>query len=240
MKKLLLPFVLLICLLFNAGMVSAHALYIDTSTKGKIGESQEVRVYYSEFEDRKAEKVADWYSDVAAFQLWLIHPDGEKTQLNTTSKEDHFVSSFTPEKKGAYRLEISHIAEDPGEETAYQFNAFAQVFVGKSSQTPDLTASGPDLVVIQASPDSKAKNVTTYKTYFKGEPKEGIEATLFLPSGGKKTFVSNATGVLELTLEEKGTYFLEATSFHKDESGETKKSPYKSVWRCATQKIEVL
>lgn len=239
MKIKIAPFLIMLFLQMNAGLLHAHALYIDTETSGEVGKAQEVKIYYSEFEDRSIEKVADWYSDVASFKLWLILPDGTREQLSTSEKNDHFVSEFTPEQKGKYRLEISHIAEDPGKETAYQFNAFAEVQVGKSQGLPLLSQNPPDLILLESSP-TKDSNAKTYKTYFKGKPASNISTTVFLPSGEKKTLTSDGEGDLEVMLVEKGIYFLEATSFHKEESGKTKKAPYASVWRCATQKIEVL
>lgn len=239
MKNIQVFIATVLLLLATIGDLQAHALYIDTDASGKVGEKQDVSVYYSEFEDRAVEKVADWYSDVAAFELWLVQPDGQRLKLNTVAKEDHFVSDFTPNQKGKYRLEISHTAADPGEETAFQFNAFAEVWVGKPTKEKLVTQNLPDLLLTEQTL-SKDPKVKTYLTYFKGKPAEGITTTLFLPSGKKKTFTSNAEGAFEINLDEKGTYFLEATSFQKKEAGTTQKAAYESVWRCATQKIEVI
>lgn len=230
-------FLLTTFLMANIGLGHAHALYIDTEDQGTRGKTQEVKVYYSEFADGTVEKVADWYSNVADFELWLVGPDGQRTQLTTTAKEDHFTASFVPEEKGTYRLEISHTAEDPGDKTAYQFNAFAQVWVGKSHKILPVTGNGPELVLIQTSKNNSKTKI--FKTYFKGAPKGEISATLFLPSGETKTVKSNSDGVILLSVAEKGTYFLEATTYHENEAGSTQKAAFESVWRCATQKFEI-
>ncbi|GHA37982.1 hypothetical protein GCM10007103_19450 [Salinimicrobium marinum] len=222
-----------------AGWAHAHALYIDTNTEGTSGKIHEVKIYYSEFAERKAEKVTDWYSNVADFELWLVQPSGKRTKLSTTAHNNHYSANFTPEKNGAYRLEISHVAEDPGDGTAYQFNAFAPVMVGKKGKMIPVTTESPELVLAEEIQNiNSSKRI--FKTYFKGTQKEGITATLFLPSGETKEVKSNSEGILEVELDEKGIYFLEATTYHEDESGKTKKAPYKSVWRCATQKLERL
>jgi hypothetical protein len=237
MKNTKYSFLLVVFLFLTAGSAHAHALYIDTNPEGQTGNKHEVKVFYSEFADRKAEKVTDWYSNLAGFELWLVHPNGKRTKLSTTAHEDHYSADFTPEKNGAYRLEISHLAEDPGDGTAYQFNAFASVIVGGKGKMIPVTAESPELVLaeeLQQTDFSKRM----FKTYFKGEPKAGVTATLFLPSGGIREVKSNSDGILEIPLDEKGIYFLEATTYHEDESGETKKAPYQSLWRCATQKIE--
>ncbi|WP_152425063.1 hypothetical protein [Nafulsella turpanensis] len=204
------------------------------------GKKQEVRIYYSEFKDRTFEKVADWYSDVADFKLWLVQPNGKRVQLPTQAQEDHFTASFVPEQAGSYRLEIGHTAGDPGEGTAYQFNAFAQAWAGEPLEAKRLPvgAAQPELVLAEELQLTAKPATKVFRSYFKGEPVGGISATLFLPSGKTETITSNAEGLLEVELKEKGIYFLEATTYHESEAGRTKKAPYQSVWRCATQKIE--
>lgn len=237
MKNTKYSFLLVVFLFLTAGAVHAHALYIDTKAEGEHAEKQIVKVYYSEFADGTVEKVKDWYSNVADFELWLVHPNGKRTKLSTTAHEDHYSAYFTPDKNGAYRLEISHLAEDPGDGTAYQFNAFAPVIVGGKRKMIPVTAESPELVLAEElqHTDSLKK---IFLTYFKGEPKAGVTATVFLPSGETREVKSNSDGILEIPLNEKGIYFLEASTYHEDESGETKKAPYQSMWRCATQKIE--
>ena len=228
-------------LLLNAGLCQAHALYIDTNPQATLGETQEVKIYYSEFKDRTHEKVADWYSNVAGFELWLVQPNGKRVQLPTAAREDHFTASFVPEQAGNYRLEIGHTAEDPGEGTAYQFNAFAQVWAGESAEPKALpvAADQPELLIVEESQTAAKPGTKVFRTYFKGEPQEGIAATIFLPSGKTETVKSNAEGLFEVELKEKGTYFVEATTFHEKEAGHTGKAPYEAVWRCATQKFEL-
>ncbi len=237
MKNIKNSVLLLMFLFLSAGAAQAHALYIDTKPEGASGKNHEVKVYYSEFADGTVEKVADWYSNVADFDLWLVQPDGKRTRLSTTAHEDHYSANFTPEMNGAYRLEISHVAEDPGGETAYQFNAFAPVVIGKKAGMLPVTAESPELVLAEELQNTDPSK-RAFKTYFKGAPKEGVTATLFSPSGATKEVKSNSEGIFEVELDENGVYFLEATTYHEDEPGKTSKAAYNSVWRCATQKIE--
>lgn len=239
MKNLQFLFLLPAFLLLNVGFSHAHALYIDVSPQATIGEKQEVKIYYSEFKDRTHEKIADWYSNVADFELWLVQPNGKRVQLPTSAREDHFAASFVPKDAGSYRLEIGHTAEDPGEGTAYQFNAFAQVQVGEPAKVLPVAGTQPELLLVEEQQMAVKPGTKVFRAYFKGEPQEGIAATLFLPSGKTETITSNAEGLFEVELKEKGTYFVEATTYHEEEAGNTAKAPYQSVWRCATQKFEL-
>ncbi|MEN7548795.1 hypothetical protein AAG747_12815 [Rapidithrix thailandica] len=234
----------LLCLSFLLSFVSlsyvqAHALYIDTEGSGKLNTKQDVKVYYSEFEDRTNEQISDWYSDVAKFELWLIAPNGKKSKLKTSAQSDHFVAAFTPKKEGVYRLEIHHTAKDPADGTAYQFNAFAQVLIGKSSPVPPVGPNAIGLALIEESVSLKKQPAKIFKTYLNGDIKGDVSVTVFLPSGKEQKVKSNGKGELKINFDEEGIYFIEATTYNKGEAGKTKTTAYQSIWRCATQKISM-
>lgn len=238
MKYIKIITILIVALLCNFTSVQAHALVIETASKGEVGVEQEVKIYYSEFKDGTLEKVSDWYSNVADFKIWLIKPNAERVQLKTKAEDEHFRTVFTPENKGAYRLEISHMAEDPGDKTAYQFNAFAQVNVGEFTNLPVFSTS-PDLVLLESNQVSEQSHNKSFRTYFKGEPKNGVSVAVFYPSGRIEELQTNEKGELEIDFSESGSYFLEATTFDEEEAGKTSKASYDSVWRVATQKISI-
>ncbi len=232
-----LKFVWLFCMavLGLIGTCQAHALYIDTPLEGSVGEKHDVKIYYSEFADRTKEKVSDWFSDVAGCTLWLIHPDGSRTQLETTAYNDHLRAGFIPGQKGIYRLEISHTTAEVPKKTAFQFNAFARVNVGEVKKGTDVSSEQAGFALLHVSrPRDKNKK---FKVLLNGRPAADIEVSLFFPSGKTKPLKSDQDGLLHFTSDEKGIHFLEATRFEKDQAGKTKRAAYSSLWRCATQKI---
>lgn len=237
MKNKLTYIVVTIAFFTQIGVGFSHALYIDTQEVGEIGEAQKVSVYYSEFKDRTHEKVTDWYSDVAEFELWLVSPDGKRMLLETTAKENHFATYFTPKAKGTYRLEINHTAAAVADGTAYQFNTYAQVVVAETSNDLHPVKAKQDLVLLKKI--SAQTTEISFQVYFKGLPKTGISATLFLPSGKTKTLESNTEGIFSFQATEEGIHFIEATTYHEKEAGKTTKEAYTAIWRCATQKFEL-
>lgn len=213
----------------------AHALYIDTPERGAVEEKHEVKIYYSEFADRTREKLSDWFSDVAHCKLWLVHPDGSRTQLKTTAHEDHLQADFIPRQSGIYRLVISHTTAEVPEKTAFEFNAFARVLVGDQKKGENISPAGTAFALLDVSkPGAKDKK---FKVLLNGAPEADVEVSLFSPSGKTKKFKSDKDGLVRFTPEEKGIHFLEATLFQKDLAGKTKQESYTSLWRCATQKI---
>jgi len=224
-------------LLLNMGYAMAHALWIETSIVGKKGAEQEVRIYYGEYAEGVVEKVDDWYSDVKAFELWLIDPAGNKTALETRAGEEYFTAKFTPEMDGVYRLQIGHSAKDLGGEYLYQFNTATQVWVGNAKEA-NLKDTQTDLALLLTSQTKKGlKEPLTFKTFFKGSAKSGVAVSVFSPEGWSKEYKSNESGEVSIETPWKGQYLIEAT-YTEETSGEHHGAPYKFIWRCATQSIK--
>lgn len=219
----------------NVFLAHSHALYIDTNLKGELGQEHQVKVYYSEFADQTNEKLADWFSDVRQFDLWLVHPDGHREKLPTTARDSYVGASFTPHKEGVYRLLISHITKDVPKETAFQFNTSAKVRVGATPTAAEIKTA--DFVIVQQKIENNP-SVRKLMVYFKGNPKPGVEVSVYSPSGKINTLTTDENGSLKIKLNQQGTYFLEATMFQQDKPGETAADSYKKLWRCATLKLE--
>ncbi|MCE7072960.1 DUF4198 domain-containing protein [Dyadobacter sp. CY327] len=225
-------------MLCSAANLFAHALWIETSTTGKAGQKQSVKIVYAEPDD-KPEKLADWYSDVKEFELWLTTPDKQKVKLPVTAGEDHFMSEFTPEKDGVYTLSISKAAKDLGGSTIYQFNAGAIVKVGKSLAGNEAAANGNEISVFaDAGKTFKVNQPAQLATILKGKPAEKLHVSVSSPSGWNRNVNSGANGVAEFTPVWPGIYKLEASTTEKTE-GDHFGKPYKAIWRCATLLVGV-
>ncbi|WP_439489108.1 hypothetical protein [Algoriphagus sp.] len=206
----------------------AHALWIHTASRSEIGKEHPYRIYYADYQENAIEPVAKWYSDVKEFELWLVSPSGKKTKLEPVANEEYFEGSFIPEESGEYRMQISHTA-DPGEgKTAYQFNAYAQIWVGKG-QAQSLPDS--DLALVR-----KAKS-DEFEVLYKGKALPDGDLSVFGPKAEFQEVKTGKKGKVKVSLDSKGTYFAEAT--HSEKLSENDPSGLKAIWRCATQAIEI-
>ena len=206
----------------------AHALWIHTSSTTELGNTHEFKVYYADYHEDAIESVADWYSDVEDFELWLISPSGIKTKLEPLAKEAHFEGSFKVEEKGEYQLQISHTAKVLKGTTAYQFNAFAQVWAGKgkavSKQARDLSLT-------------RKPNSSTFQVNYKNNVLPDASINVLGPDKENQEFLTGKKGKAKLDMDSKGKYFVEVTYTDKFKATDT--SGLKAIWRCATQVIEV-
>jgi uncharacterized GH25 family protein len=234
-KKLVLIAILVI---FNVANLLAHALWLQTASTGKAGQKQSVKIIYSE-PNEKPEKLADWYSDVKDFELWLITPDNKKTKLATVAGEDHFTAEFTPDKDGVYTLSVGHTAKDLGGKTVYQFNASALVKVGKSvtGNDPSLNTNELSVFADQAKV-FKVNKPLSLKALYKNAANEKMYVTVSSPSGWSKSIETDETGRAEFIPIWPGTYYIEASKSWK-EAGKLHGKDYASFWRAATLLVEV-
>lgn len=231
-------FSLIILLLISINNLLAHALWIETNTTGKAGQKQTIKIIYSEPDD-KPEKLADWYSDVKEFELWLTKPDKQKVKLATAADDDHFTSEFTPEEDGVYTLSISKGAKELGGSTIYQFNASAIVKVGKSLTGNDASFNGNEIkVFFDASKIHRTNQPLSLTTILKDKPTGKLHIGGASPSGWNKNITSDTNGIAAFTPIWPGTYKIEASTSEKAE-GDHFGKPYKSIWRCATLLVDV-
>ncbi|MBX3252819.1 MAG: hypothetical protein KF862_01660 [Chitinophagaceae bacterium] len=230
MKKFFLSIVLMM-LTFS---IYAHALWIETNATGKKGQAQEVKIFYGEYAEFSPEKVKDWYSDVKEFELWLVSPDGQKAKLGTSAKEDHYSTTFTPDKDGVYTLQVSHSAKDLGRTTVYQFNTSAIVAVGKNEAADIKNNSNPLKFQLKS---GKVNEPVTIQGFYKDAASEKMSVTVFSPKGWTRQ-IEGKNGVAEFVPEWKGKYMIEI-SRSDDEKGEHYGKEYTGIWRCATYLVEI-
>lgn len=214
-----------------------HALWIETSSTGQKGQKQTVRIVYSEPGDTP-EKIADWYSDVKAFDLWLISPDMQKTKLTVTPGADNYTAEFIPDQEGIYTLSVGHAAKELGGTTKYQFNATAAVLVGQAQLVAVANPNDLNVVVMQAGNTYKVGQPVKIAGVYKTKPSEKLHVAIHSPSGWNREITTNADGQAEFTPLWPGTYYVEASKTEK-ETGEQDGKTYQSVWRCATYVLTV-
>src|SRR3546814_66056 len=216
--------------------LSAHALWIEAHPEGKSGKAHTVKVFYGEPSADTPDKIADWWSDVASFSLWLIKPDGSKEQLKTTAQGDHFAATFTPSGDGVYSLSVSHNVAEISGGTLYQFNATALVTVGKGGDVSPEYAAGSNELYLFAEPSASLR--TGRELAVSALQSDGPAAesyiSAFAPTGWAKSFQADASGKGSFVPEWKGVYLLEA-----GKGEEVTGKDYENVYRIATLRVAV-
>nr|WP_068888700.1 nickel transport complex protein, NikM subunit, transmembrane [Pedobacter panaciterrae] len=236
MKKI--TFLALTLLLsFVTTSIFAHALWIETSVSGKIGQKQSVKVFYGEYVANERDNVDKWYSDVKEFSLWLIGPDQKKTQLTLTPGENHFEGTFTPDQNGAYTVVVSHEAKELGGTTKYHFLSSADVIVGKALPAAVQNPNALKLHVDGALA-AKVNKPLQLKAFLNDAAVKGKTVSVFSPNGWAKELTTDDNGAAEFTPLWKGRYVVEVSDMDKT-PGEHHGNEYKATWKGATYSFEI-
>src|SRR5690606_3168032 len=228
-------FVLLIALLCCSlsHTAYAHALWIESSsTAAHKNAVQTVKVFYGEYEHGTKDLVKDWYADLKALELYVQHPNGQSTRLETLVADDHLVASFTPEQDGLYLIHTTHAAGELGGQTKYIFSASLPIALGES----DLMITNPkeiDLLAFVSPRENHLNQPVDIYLLDKGNIPEPANVTVISAEGWAKTFKTDATGKVSFSPLWKGMYVVE-TSKYQPQEGVWNDKPHTHVWQSAT------
>lgn len=234
MKTLLLA----VFLTFGTSQLFAHALWIETAWSGKVGQSQEVKVYYGEYAENEREETAKWYSDVKDFTLWLTAPGKEKIKLTTTPGDNFYVASFTPEANGQYVLTVSHEAKELGGTTKYEFIATAIVTVGKPGAVNHAAIPVSLNVHTAEGKIYKTNAAVQIKAVANGKALAKTAVSIFSPEGWSKVVTTDENGSATFSPVWPGRYVVEVSAREKKEGTHNGKA-YTAAWQGATSSFEV-
>ncbi|WP_026905483.1 DUF4198 domain-containing protein [Pedobacter glucosidilyticus] len=214
----------------------AHALWIETPLNGKIGQAQQVNIFYGEYATQEKEAPAKWYSDVNQFSLWLIQPGKEKIKLEVEETEDGFIASFTPTVQGQYALSVVHEAKELGGTTKYEFSSYTVVNVGNVKAQADvpnpLKTVFKSQKIYQKNQEVQFQVLLNNKAFVKGK------VMIFSPEGWSKEYIADENGYITFTPIWKGFYLLEASNYEKVNGTHYGKT-YDASWQGATSGIYI-
>lgn len=228
MKAKLLLLGALLCAGVN---VFAHAIWIETSSKGTKGKQQNVQIYFGEYAENERDSTAKWFSNLRDIQLYLIAPDGTKQKLDTHAETNHMAAAFTPAKEGTYTLAVSHTVADIYAESKIEYYTTAAVFVN-SKETKALQAA----TALAVQPDVAAASVgkpVALNVWYNQSGVDNAKVVISSPGGWQKTVHSNAKGAASFVPDVKGLYQVEAIRVDKTPGTHNGKA-YKSVTHLVT------
>lgn len=237
---------LLIVLLFAVTAAQAHALWIETAPQGAKNKKQEVKIFYGEYGHGLHEKVGgDTYNKVKAFTLWVIAPDGKKTELTVSPATGYYSAWFTPAQNGTYTIALNNNEIEVIDFTKYNFGIFkthyhatAKVNVGtNNTETVATNPEGITIVDISAE-TAKLNGDVTLRVLYKGLPTKDIEVDVEIGKKFGQKIKTNDKGEITFSVPFNTTYMAEATK-KEEVPGKYKDKDYQFIWHCATYTLPV-
>lgn len=232
MKKIL---TLLLFVAFAATSYG-HALWIETSTKGKKGVAQKVKVFFGEYGSKEIDSTAKWYSNLKDFKIILTLPNGNRQELKTKPNVFHYEASFTPTQDGQYTLTIVHHVKELYKSAKIDYYALANVFVGKATLNNRL-ADDVALSIAPTKTTFAVEQTNPYLVKLNQTAFKNQKITVIGPDKKDETLETDANGVLNFTPKQKGPYFLEAF-YEEKKSGNQEGKSYDKIWHVVTYTTE--
>lgn len=225
--------ILLVVLVLTGFQSFAHNIWIETSSKGKVGQEHLAKIFLGGYGENERDSTAHWFSNTADVIIWLTGPDGTQKQLVKTAAGNCFTASFVPSEEGIYTLSLKlEVAEVYGT-TKYIYYAGAKVQVGTAVTAKKEWAAFSDLAV-QTSVKGKEVKV---KALYKNQQAASARAAVGSPSGWSKHLeLKSGEGTVEALWN--GLYVFEVFYTEKT-SGTWNGKEYTSVMHIATYDTEV-
>jgi hypothetical protein len=230
-------------LAFSISSAFAHALWIETASTGKKGQTQEVKVFFGEYESNEPDSAAKWFSNLKEFSLVLTAPNGTTKVLTTAPDVHFFKASFTPDQAGFYRLSIVHEVAAVYEHAKIEYYTYADVFVtqGESvGEGPKYSPPFPKNALFTVHLDSAPENgkLASPEFVFNKLALENQNVTIINPEQKKQELKTDASGKCNFKVEQNGKYFIEA--FKEDKTpGKLNGKDYDKVWHLVTYTTQV-
>ncbi|MGM9479148.1 DUF4198 domain-containing protein [Pedobacter sp. GSP4] len=227
---------LLFFLAFSLSGAFAHALWIETAATGKKGQTQDVKIFFGEYEHNEPDTAAKWFSNLKDFKLVLTAPNGT-TQVLTASPDVLFYkASFTPDQDGTYKLSIVHEVAAVYEKAKIEYYAFADVAVS----TLKINTVFPTDAVLTIRPDKHALKVgesSVHQVIYNKAPFANQKLTVVNPDKKAQPTETDASGKFNFKPQQKGSYFIEAFTEDKT-AGQLNGKAYDKIWHLVTYTTE--
>lgn len=233
MKKI---YVTIIALLFaGLNLVSAHNLWIETASTGKIGKEQVARIYLGGYGENERDSTANWFGNTREFVLWITDPSGEKKQLTTKAAGNCFEAVFTPGKEGVYTISLMLELSEVYNKKKYAYHAAAQVAVGASTAGQNNLLNATDLSAQITNTKVVGKNALV-KVQYKGKSLGQTSVAVASPATWVKSFETAADGSFTFEALWAGLYVVEV--FYTEKAvGTIGEQAYESVSHIATYSV---
>lgn len=232
---------LLLMMFIVTGNAFAHFMWVETNPVGKVGQKQEVKVFFGEYTYGLQEKVnEESFGKMKNFEVWVVSPDGQKTKLDVKPGELFYSGWFTPKANGTYTVVLDNDKIEVMDFTQYDFGIFkthyhatAKTEVGGKA-TDSAAANPTGLAVVDVTKAiSKEKGETTLKVLFKGQPIKDTEVTIFISDLWSKKLTTDANGEVKFALPWNTKYIIEVTK-KEEVPGKYDGKDYQFIWHCAT------
>lgn len=239
MKKKLLLLITAFILVISF-QTQAHYIWIELGSPAKIGQEQEIHIYYGEFNEGVREIKGGRLEELQGIVAWVIAPDGKQTPLTLTTESKFFRTSFTPGQQGKYVVVAVNTVRDVVDWSMHDigivrpvYYASREISVGNSQQVSEIF---PPEAVILITSTPREKNA--FQITFKGKPLASAKVFFHAPNEWSKQLTTDKNGVVKFNPLWKGQYIIECI-YPEKTPGNFKGKEYEAIRHRSTLVLNI-
>ena len=246
-KKIFAPVPLLLFILLFSQPLYAHNLWIETNPTGQVGESQEVSIYLGEYAYGVRDNIEENQEMIGQILVWLIHPNGETSELESSIDGNRFLTEFTPEESGSYQIALT-VNEAPVVDwrdydlgilkTNFFSTATIQVGTTENSKLVSAPVSGKNQLVVTPVDAISFDRETPieFEVTFNGKPLAEQEVVIGYQDKWFKSLYTDEAGKINLSLPWDDSFVIE-TVYTEETPGTFQGDEYEAIRHTATFRI---
>ncbi|RAW02077.1 DUF4198 domain-containing protein [Pseudochryseolinea flava] len=223
----------------SAFSVDAHYLWIELGSPAKLGQVQEVRIFYGEFNEGVREVRGGRLDELAGVTAWLITPDGKQLPLVLTTEEKFFKTTFVPATAGKYTIVAVNNVRGVVDWSASgigvvrpTYYTYREIVVVQDQST---AAQFPSEAMLRISP---AKEKNSFAVQFNGKPLSKAKVFFHAPNEWSKELSTDEKGIVTFNPLWKGQYIVECIYLEKGAGSFNGKS-FEAIRHRATLSMDV-
>lgn len=215
--------------------MQAHTVWIETNTKGKLNQKQDIKIFFGELEAPTPTR--KWFSDIKDLEVKIVSPSGKETIVKEKIQNDyHYTSVFTPTEKGVYKISVNHLVKDTHRKMKITYQSVA--FVNVDTKDTNVKFGQNPLEISVKNKTPKVKEDYSIQLFSKGEAKAKEKLKIVADNGWEISHSSDNEGFVTFQPLWKGKYLAEYV-LSKKESGTHNGQPYETDYEMVTFLMDI-
>ncbi|SUB89390.1 Uncharacterised protein [Porphyromonas macacae] len=222
--------------------VEAHTMWMETNRTGKIGQKQNISLYFGEFSMKDKTAMKHWMKGMDKGLWQVLTPSGNIIELERTPTDSCYIATFIPQEEGWHCIVFDCRVEEMYRGMKIHYQSIAWVKVGISEKNL-ITVSPFDQGILFLPPVSKeikTGQMACFPLSVRNDEYKGVRVSLLGDTGWKKDFYRYPNKAVEFMPLWAGRYLLHSTITRDLTETESSKYPEaKKIYDTITYYFEV-
>ncbi len=229
----------IITLFFFNTSLFAHYIWIEAENRAEMNQEQIIKIYYGEFNEGLREIKGGRLEELEGIQSWVIDPNGQKSDLKVTKRDNYYEVRFTPSSPGKHTIMAVNTVREVVDWSKHGIGVVKPVYYASKEITVGDNVKKQlvqineysDMVIVPS--ENNDSSQPTFQLLFKGKPFAETKLFVHAPNEWSKEYKTDENGVFGFDPLWKGVYVMECI-YKEEKEGVFVEKKYEAVRHRAT------